>query len=340
MEQNRGNAITSLSASFEGRSVTAIERDGEPLFLPREIATALDLGDVERFAERVVSDLVEGRHYVKVVGVELAGLKASGLADQRSARLLLFTETGLYRVLMRSRAPRAEDFQEWIASEVLPQLRRTGRYEAPAAAPAVTKASVLVELHGSGTINDHALVNHLDDDDLATLPASVTVGMLRRLSGGATPLPPLADDAVPVRRQKQADPNKPTPIDALRAVMLWARDHEDQIATWGGFGGLGAVIVPPNGGRWLGRKECASGWRWISLDRREVAKVVNKLGLSEVEVIRAWADQDFLIRDKGGYLACTTSIPGTAERVRMLRFTRQAVERTGSIILEATHAAK
>lgn len=45
----------------------------------------------------------------------------------------ILSEQGLYFFLGRSDKPRALPFQKWIAGEVLPALRKTGRYELPGA---------------------------------------------------------------------------------------------------------------------------------------------------------------------------------------------------------------
>jgi prophage antirepressor-like protein len=42
---------------------------------------------------------------------------------------VLISEAGLYRLIMRSNTLMAEQFQEWVTAEVLPALRKTGRYE-------------------------------------------------------------------------------------------------------------------------------------------------------------------------------------------------------------------
>lgn len=42
--------------------------------------------------------------------------------------VLCVSESGLYRILMRSNKPQAEPFQDWIAEEVIPSIRKTGRY--------------------------------------------------------------------------------------------------------------------------------------------------------------------------------------------------------------------
>gem|GEM_PF-2054072 len=50
-------------------------------------------------------------------------------------QLLMVNESGLYRLIFRSRKPEAEAFQYWIFHEMLPTLRRTGTYTMPGAVP-------------------------------------------------------------------------------------------------------------------------------------------------------------------------------------------------------------
>jgi len=37
-------------------------------------------------------------------------------------------ESGLYRLIMRSKMPKAEKFTDWVVKEVLPSIRKTGEY--------------------------------------------------------------------------------------------------------------------------------------------------------------------------------------------------------------------
>ena len=48
----------------------------------------------------------------------------------------LIPERDIYRLVMKSRLPAAERFGEWVVGEVLPTLRRTGRYEVQPREPA------------------------------------------------------------------------------------------------------------------------------------------------------------------------------------------------------------
>ena len=43
----------------------------------------------------------------------------------------VISEPGLYKIIFRSRTEKAKAFTRWVTHEVLPQIRRTGRYEPP-----------------------------------------------------------------------------------------------------------------------------------------------------------------------------------------------------------------
>ena len=45
------------------------------------------------------------------------------------------TESGVYKLVFKSRKPDAEKFTDWVTDEVLPTLRKTGSYEMPKKKP-------------------------------------------------------------------------------------------------------------------------------------------------------------------------------------------------------------
>lgn len=55
-------------------------------------------------------------------------------ADERDQRLrtttVIFTESESYQMLLRGSAPQSEPFRKWVTEEVLPTIRKTGRYDA------------------------------------------------------------------------------------------------------------------------------------------------------------------------------------------------------------------
>ena len=46
---------------------------------------------------------------------------------------IIIDEAGLYSLVMRAKTEKAEAFQEWVTSEVLPSIRKTGSYTLPRA---------------------------------------------------------------------------------------------------------------------------------------------------------------------------------------------------------------
>lgn len=46
----------------------------------------------------------------------------------RAQKTLFINESAVYKLAFRSHKPEAERFTDWIAGEVIPQIRKTGRY--------------------------------------------------------------------------------------------------------------------------------------------------------------------------------------------------------------------
>ncbi|WP_237184451.1 P22AR C-terminal domain-containing protein [Rodentibacter caecimuris] len=86
----------------------------EPFFCLLDVATVLGLGN------RSVS-----KFKFNPKGVEKLSTPSNG-GDQE---MIFINEPNLYRVIFRSNKPEAETFQNWVFEEVLPQIRKTGKYE-------------------------------------------------------------------------------------------------------------------------------------------------------------------------------------------------------------------
>ena len=53
-------------------------------------------------------------------------------SGNQGREMRLISESGLYALVIRSNKPNARRFRKWITSEVLPSIRRTGKYEVAA----------------------------------------------------------------------------------------------------------------------------------------------------------------------------------------------------------------
>ncbi len=102
--------------AFENHLVRALWRGAEPWFVGQDVCGVLGLAK----PENALSSLDEDERSTLNEGVisELTGRRA----------FVIISEPGVYRLVFRSRKPEAERFKRWLAHDVLPQLRRTGRY--------------------------------------------------------------------------------------------------------------------------------------------------------------------------------------------------------------------
>lgn len=122
--------------SFDRHPVRVIERDGELWFVMNDVAEALEFSR-GRDAGRMLDDDEKGAHILRTPG-----------GDQE---VIIVNESGLYALIFKSRKASAKRFKKWVTSEVLPSIRKTGRYEA-AAAPVDPMPGF-----GSETLHDAAL---------------------------------------------------------------------------------------------------------------------------------------------------------------------------------------
>lgn len=108
------NAIQNFA--FEERLVRVVEHDGEPWFVGVDVCRAIDL----QKPENALASLDEDEKYTLSEGV---------ISETRGPRAtVVVSEPGVYRLVFRSRKPEAERFKRWLAHDVLPQIRRTGKY--------------------------------------------------------------------------------------------------------------------------------------------------------------------------------------------------------------------
>lgn len=107
---------------FDGMQVRAVLVDGEPWWIAADIAKVLDIG----------------RTHDAVRGLDEDETRTDSIRTSAGPRqVTLVSESGLYSMVLRSRKPDASRFRRWVTHEVLPAIRRTGRFEAAPAAAVV-----------------------------------------------------------------------------------------------------------------------------------------------------------------------------------------------------------
>lgn len=95
-----------------GKVRTAVNETGDPLFCLLDVARCLGYA---RPADAVTS-------HCKGVSI-LPTPTESGIQNMKFGK-----ESEVYRLVMKSKTPNAEKFQDWVCEEVLPSIRKTGTY--------------------------------------------------------------------------------------------------------------------------------------------------------------------------------------------------------------------
>ena len=111
------NEIEIFNNSQFGNIRVFNDNEGKIWFCGSDVATAL--GYVN--PRKTLNDHVTDKHKTRNETLRVNGTP-----------ITLIDEAGLYRLVMRSQLPSAEDFQEWVTSEVIPSIRKHGMYATPA----------------------------------------------------------------------------------------------------------------------------------------------------------------------------------------------------------------
>lgn len=122
MSKNTTAASNVIPFRFEKREVRTLLIAGEPWFVASDVCAALAIGNaslaVNGRADRDGDGLEEDEKGIATVNTP------SG-----EQQMLVVSESGLYALIFKSRKKEAKRFQRWVTAEVLPTIRKHGRYE-------------------------------------------------------------------------------------------------------------------------------------------------------------------------------------------------------------------
>lgn len=102
------------SFNFDNQKVRTLAINGQPYFVGKDVAEILGYKRTADAIRENVPDKFKG------VGV----LPTPG----GKQRVTVISEAGLYKLAFKSHAKNAEKFTDWVASEVLPSIRKHGAY--------------------------------------------------------------------------------------------------------------------------------------------------------------------------------------------------------------------
>ena len=105
---------------FEGKEIEVFEFEGRILFNSKDVANCLDIKNVN---ENII--LMNEKQVVKLRNSDISN---TDIRKLNNAGENFLTESGVYKLIYKSRKEEAERFQDWISDEVLPSIRQTGAY--------------------------------------------------------------------------------------------------------------------------------------------------------------------------------------------------------------------
>lgn len=105
---------------FEGNKVEVFEFKGEVLFNPKDVCKCLDIKDS--------NDAIKGFNANQKIKLKNSDTVNTLIRKLNNAGENFLTESGVYKLIFRSRKESAERFQDWVTDEVLPTIRKHGTY--------------------------------------------------------------------------------------------------------------------------------------------------------------------------------------------------------------------
>lgn len=107
---------------FENKQVEVFEINGQVLFNPYHCGKCLDISPegVRKAITRMNSN--------QVIKLKNSDVTDSNIRKLNNAGENFLTESGVYKLIFKSKKKEAERFQDWVTNDVLPTIRKTGGY--------------------------------------------------------------------------------------------------------------------------------------------------------------------------------------------------------------------
>lgn len=164
---------------YQGTSIRTVTKDGVTLWCGKDIATTLGYQNTKDALARHCHGVVKRYPIVDRLG--------------RTQQARFISEPDLYRLIINSKLPDAQNFEKWVFEEVLPTIRNHGAYLTPQKIEEVlTDPDTIIQLATNLKREQErrrALENKVKDDapkvlfadSVTTAKTSILVGQLAKL---------------------------------------------------------------------------------------------------------------------------------------------------------------
>ena len=100
--------------NFQERDIRTVVKDGEPWFVVKDVCEILDISNHKDASSRLNSTMKDEVGITDAIG--------------RLQNTTVISEAGIYKLVFTSRKPEAEKFTDWLATDVIPSIRKHGMY--------------------------------------------------------------------------------------------------------------------------------------------------------------------------------------------------------------------
>ncbi len=109
------NSIQIFRNEMFGEIRTMTNEKGETFFVGKDVAIALGYKNTSKAVQQHVDEEDKGTLPIRESAYE--------------TRAIVINESGLYSLILSSKLEQAKAFKRWVTSEVLPTIRKTGKYQ-------------------------------------------------------------------------------------------------------------------------------------------------------------------------------------------------------------------
>lgn len=107
--------LTTFTFAPANAQVRVVTIDGNPWFAAVDVCRCLGLANPSNLNKTLSAD-------------EQSLYRVEGQVQRQAPYFKVISESGLYKLVMRSDKPEAHKFQDWVTREVLPTIRKDGAY--------------------------------------------------------------------------------------------------------------------------------------------------------------------------------------------------------------------
>lgn len=104
---------------FESYSIRVVMIENEPWWVAADVCAALEINNVSMSLTRLDDD---------EKGINSIDTRSDNGVEQKRD-MAIINEFGLYSLVLSSRKAEAKKFKRWITHEVIPSIRKTGKYD-------------------------------------------------------------------------------------------------------------------------------------------------------------------------------------------------------------------